>query len=224
MEARRIALVRREMYDPLAAAANKYHSRVAGVKALRHSLTKDAGKPIRLVPFSLDAIKDKKTLDTSVKVRRDGDILEVVFDCAEPDMAGRAAIRHEADDPKLWMDDCVEVVMSPSGDLENYYHIVVNSEGCWSDAKFNINRRPDRDLGGFAWNSGLTVSVKHRAGGWTATMRIPMSAFDNVAESFPVEFARERNSKTKSDYAGLYHWSPYARSFHNIENFGSLVP
>ena len=222
LEARRIALVRREFYEPLAAAAGKYHARVAAVKSLCHSLKDDAEKPIRLVPFSLAGVKDQKVLDTTVKVRKDGEILEVTFDCAEPDMSGRAAIQHKDDDPKLWMDDCVEVITCPSGDMENYFQIVVNSEGSWSDAKLYIGRRPDRDLGAYAWNSGMTVSVKHRADGWVATVRIPLSSFGKVLDAFPIEFARERHVKGKTDYAGLYHWSPCARGFHNLENFGTL--
>ena len=49
-----------------------------------------------------------------------------------------------------------------------------------------------------------------------------MKAFGKVAEAFPIEFARERHVTTKTDLAGMYHWSPYARGFHNLENFGTL--
>jgi len=223
LEAKRIELVRREFFVPLAAAARKYHDRVAAVKALRHSLVKDAATPIKLIPFALDGKVPEKTLATSVSLRRDGDCLEVVFDCEEPEMSQRTAIAHEPDDHRLWQDDCVEVVINPSGDLENYFQFVVNSEGSWSDSKLSThNPRPDRDPKAMLWNSGMEVSVKHRQDGWTATLRLPMSSFGKVAESFPIEFARERHVKTKTDFAGMYHWSPYARGFHNLENFGTL--
>ena len=223
IEARRIALVRREFYDPIVDTAGKYHDRVAGVKALRHSLAKDAATPIKLIPFAPGGKMPEKTLSTSVSLRQDGGCLEIVFDCEEPEMAHRTAIAHEPDDINLWMDDCVEVVINPSGDLENYYQFVINSEGSWSDSKLSTNNpRPDRNPNAMRWNSGMEVAVKHRADGWTATLRLPMKAFGKVAEAFPIEFARERHVTTKTDLAGMYHWSPYARGFHNLENFGTL--
>ena len=223
LEARRIALVRQEFYVPLAAAAARYHDRIAAVKALRHSLADDAAKPIRLIPFALEGKAAGKTLATTVMVRREGESLAVTFDCEEPEMSHRAAIAHEPDDRSLWMDDCVEVIVNPSGDFENYFQFVVNSEGSWSDSKLSVHGpRPDRDPNALRWNSGMEVEVKRRADGWSATLRLPLQAFGKVAEAFPIEFARERHVTVPTTYEGMYHWSPYARGFHNIENFGTL--
>lgn len=221
IEARRIALVRQEFYEPLAASAARYHDRLAAVKTLRHSMK--ATSPIRLVPFVLTGKEaPEKTLSTEVRVRKDGDTFEVVFDCEEPAMDQRAAVVHEADDPRLWKDDCVEVMVNPSGDMENYYQFVVNSEGSWSDAKLTIYKRADRTPHAHDWNSGMEVKVDRRAGGWTALLRIPLAAFPEVKPEFRAEFARERHVNAPSDFANMYHWSPYACGFHDLENFGTI--
>jgi hypothetical protein len=220
LEARRIALVRQEFYVPLAAAAARYHDRIAAVKALRHSVK--ATSPIRLVPYALEGKTPGKTLSTEVRVRKDGDAFEVVFDCEEPAMGQRAAEVHDSDDPKLWKDDCVEVMMNPSGDMENYYQFVVNSEGSWSDAKLTIHMRSDRTPHAHDWNSGMEVKVDRRSGGWTALLRIPLAAFPEVKPEFRAEFARERHVNAPSDFVNMYHWSPYARGFHDLEGFGTI--
>ena len=134
-------------------------------------------------------------------------------------MAERAVAAHEPDDPTLWEDDCVEVVLCPSGDPASYYHLIVNSKGSWSDER----RVPGMRKGDMKWNSGLKVSVTEGADSWRAELEIPLAAFPEVRDAFPAEFARERNLKSAKGYEHLYHWSPYARSFHHVENFGKVV-
>lgn len=137
-------------------------------------------------------------------------------------MSHRAAITHEPDDPELWQDDVVEVTINPSGDLENYWHVIVNSEGSWADAFHTVLRRSDRNADAYKSNLGLVSKVEKRADGWKATLRIPWKALGDTAKSFPIEFARERHVNAPTDFNGLYHWSKHARGFHNLDNFGHV--
>lgn len=220
LEARRVELVRREFVGHLRAASKAYLNVVREVSALRHSLSADADRPIELIPYAPRS--GCRNLRTTVWARRAGDDLEVVFDCEEPDMSHRAAITHEPDDPELWQDDVVEVTINPSGDLENYWHVIVNSEGSWADAFHTVLRRSDRNADAYKSNLGLVSKVEKRADGWKATLRIPWKALGDTAKSFPIEFARERHVNAPTDFNGLYHWSKHARGFHNLDNFGRV--
>ena len=137
-------------------------------------------------------------------------------------MDHRVAAVHEADFHELWQEDNVQVTINPSGDLENYWHVVVNSEGSWSDGFFTTHRRPDRDVGKYAKNLGLTARVERRTGGWTATLRIPLKSLEGKKDGFPMEFARERHVNVPTDCNSLYHWSKHARGFHQLDNFGKV--
>lgn len=221
LEARRIELVRREFVASLRKASQTYLGVAREVAALRHSLTRDADRPMELVPY-LPA-PGNRSLRTTAWARKAGDDLEVVFDCEEPAMDSRAAAMHKGEEPRLWAEDNVQVTINPSGDLENYWHVVVNSEGCWSDGLFSVHNRADRDLGGYGKNLGLAVRVERRIDGWRATLRIPLKALEGRVASFPMEFARERRVNAKTDCNALYHWSKHARGFHQLDNFGHVT-
>ena len=216
LEARRIALVRKEFYEPLASSEAAYRAVTDGVKNLRY--VADGKTTVELVPLIVGQRTPRETVRTVVTAVREGELLKVTFDCEEPRMAERAAAEHEPDDPQLWEDDCVELVLNPSGDLKTYYHLILNSEGSWSDA-----RQTSGGKGDLSWQSGMKVKVVRGEKSWRAEIEVPLSAFPDHAKVFPVEFARERNLKVSQGYEHLYHWSPYARGFHHIENFGKLV-
>lgn len=219
LEARRIDLVEREFLGGLRRRSAAYADTAAGLKALELQLAVGEEKKISLVPFN-SRKKQLKTVGTDVYVRRTADALVVRYVCEEPrmkDAVGRAGV---VDDPNLWQENVVEFIIDPLGDYTSYCQFFVNSEGSWGDTHWSRVHMP---TDGYRWNSGATVKVEKGADSWTAELSIPLSAFPNLPKTFAVEFARERNLMGDADYVHLYHWSPYAYGFSDLENQGRVV-
>ena len=218
IEARRVEMVVREFLEPLKENAAAFRVKRAKLEECRLSLKIGASAALKLRPFTLDPAKKlKPTVETSVTVSRTGDSLVFSFDCSEPAMHDRAAGNHAADDPKLWMDDCVEVVLFPDAVNPGHcYHFILNSSGSWTDS-FDSDRRI-----GAKWNSGMTTSVSHRRDGWTGRIEIPLAAFPSLKNEIPFEVARERNLRSDSGIHHLYCWSPCSNGFADMDNLGTV--
>ena len=133
-------------------------------------------------------------------------------------MSDRSAGNHEADDPRLWMDDCVEVLLFPDSlNPEQYYHFLLNSSGSWADV-FESDPRI-----GVKWDSGMRTSVSQRRDGWTGRFEIPLASLPNLKDEIPFEVARERNLRTDSNIHHLYNWSPCSSGFNDLDNLGLLI-
>ena len=219
LEARRADMVYREFLEPLQTCSRRYFENHAKLKDLKLSLGIGSSSSVSLRPFSTNPAKPLKAqVSTSVKISRTKDSLVFEFDCEEPKMSDRSAGNHEADDPRLWMDDCVEVLLFPdSANPEYCYHFFLNSSGSWTDS-FDSDSRI-----GAKWNSGMRTSVSHRRDGWTGRFEIPLGAFSNLKAEIPFEVARERNLCHDSDIHHLYNWSPCANGFNDIDNLGTLT-
>ena len=219
LEARRVDMVAREFLEPLQTCSKAYFKNHEKMKDLRLSLGVGSSASVTLRPFSTNPAKPLKAMvSTSVKISRTKDGLVFEFDCEEPKMSDRSAGNHEADDPRLWMDDCVEVLLFPdSANPEHCYHFILNSSGSWTDSF-------DSDLRiGAKWNSGMRTSVSQRRDGWTGRFEIPFAAFQNLKAEIPFEVARERNLCHDSNIHHLYNWSPCANGFNDIDNLGTLA-
>jgi hypothetical protein len=220
LEARRIELVDREFLGGLRRRQAAYSKFAAGLKALKLELAVGEEKSVSLVPFSQHRSQEKKTVRTDVRVRREADALVVTFLCEEPLMSNVVAQVHEPDYPQLWQENVVEVIIDPTGDFTSYAQIVVNSEGCITDQMWSRIYLPTE---GLKWNSGATAKIAKAEKSWTAELTIPLKAFPDLPENFAIEFARERNATGTADTFALYHWSPYAYGFSDLENLGRIV-
>ena len=220
LEARRIDLVEREFLGGLRRRSAAYAETAAGLKALEIELAVGEEKKVSLVPFVGGRKTMKKTVGTDVSIRRTADALVVRYVCEEPRMKDAVARAGVTDDPNLWQENVVELVIDPLGDCTSYCQFFVNSEGSWADMHASRLHMPTE---GYRWNSGLTVKVEKGADSWTAELHIPLSAFPRLPKRFVVEFARERNLTGEADYEHLYQWSPYAYGFSDLENLGRLV-
>ena len=219
LEARRVDMVEREFLMPLVGSSRAYFESHAKLKDYRIALRVGGSAAVKLRPFTQGAPKAlKATVSTDVRISRTADSLVFEFECEEPKMSDRAAGNHEADDPRLWMDDCVEVVLFPdSANPEQYYHFFLNSSGSWTDS-FDSDSRI-----GAKWNSGMRTSVSHRRDGWTGRFEIPLAAFPCLKDEIPFEVARERNLRTDSGIHHLYNWSPCSNGFSDLDNLGVLT-
>ena len=123
------------------------------------------------------------------------------------------------DDPEVWRDNDVELLLNVSGDLQTYYHLMVNSAGSMSDfvcVKAGLGY-PQNDV---SWESGASCEVTRRADGWRVRLEIPRVAFrDSVRDAFPMEVVR---SRVLDDGAAYYKWSPYSRLVSDVEEFGTV--
>jgi hypothetical protein len=219
LQARRVEMVKREFLDPLLTNSKVYAEKRAKLQDCHLKLRVGECKKFALKPFVLNPSKKMKaTVPTSVEVRRTAGSLVFEFDCAEPVMHDRAAGNHHADDPKLWMDDCVEVLLFPDASRPgDCYHFFLNSSGCWTDS-YDSDRRI-----GVKWNSQMKTSVSHRRDGWTGRIEIPLSAFPILKDIIPFEVARERNLRKDANIHHLYCFSPASTSFADMDNLGTIT-
>lgn len=219
LEARRVDMVAREFLEPLQECSKAYFETHEKLKECRLRLAVGDSAIVRLRPFSTDPSKPiKATVSTNVRISRTSDCLVFEFDCEEPRMSDRSAGNHEADDPRLWMDDCVEVLLFPDSlNPEQYYHFLLNSSGSWADV-FESDPRI-----GVKWDSGMRTSVSQRRDGWTGRFEIPLASLPNLKDEIPFEVARERNLRTDSNIHHLYNWSPCSSGFNDLDNLGLLI-
>ena len=219
-EAARIALIRREFYEPLQQAYRKWRSTTDKVKGLKFHLSAEPENRIRLHPFIKPDAECRKTVETAVRAWKTETALHIRFECAEPEIGNIAAIRRKADDPDIWRDNSVEVFLNPSGDRKTYYHLLMNSEGSLSDQKcVRLGAGSSSD---FSWNSDASVKVEKLADAWIAEIAVPLKNLPGMKAEFPANFARNRILKHNGGYEPLYQWSPFTRGFHDLENYGSL--
>ena len=219
LEARRVDMVAREFLEPLQECSKTYFETHEKLKDYRLRLSVGDSASVRLRPFATDPSKPiKATVSTEVRISRTVDSLVFEFDCEEPRMSDRSAGNHEADDPRLWMDDCVEVLLFPDSlNPEQYYHFLLNSSGSWADV-FESDPRI-----GVKWDSGMCTGVSQRRDGWTGRFEIPLAALPNLKDEIPFEVARERNLRTDSNIHHLYNWSPCSNGFNDLDNLGLLI-
>lgn len=218
LEAKRIALIRREYLGPMIVESNRFLNR--GAMSLRF----DMRYPVQLRPYRFDQKKRPELVKTSVQARYTKDALVVTFDCAEPKMGDIKVEKRKADDPEIWRDNSVEIMLNPSTDRKTYYHWIVSSSGLMTDyfckRVGRSGNRPDS-----SWNSGATAKVTRNKNSWQAVITIPLKCLANLKkDGFPANFYRNRVLKNSKKHHVLYSWSPYIEGFHDVDNFGSLTP
>ena len=220
LEARRIALIRREYFNPIAAAVEAYAKKKAGIKSLVY--TAGLSQPIELRPFGVKkGRKPEEYVKTHVTVAKEDSDLVVRYDAEDNRMDDFAGSEKPLDDNSIWRDASIEIYLNPSADLTTYYHIVVNLFGSVADSK-GIRTGARGQIVDTSWNSDAKVKIDRGAGGWTAEIRIPLVSFGEVKDAFPAEFVRNRNTRSGKGQC-LYNWSPYVYGFNSIDQFGTVI-
>ena len=220
LEMRRIRLVESEFMGGLRRRSAEYWKIAEEMKALRIELAVGESKTLSLKPLIIGhRDPNREKVGTDVMVRRTADSLVVTYVCEEPDVDQMAASAHEPDNPRLYQENVVELIVDPDGDRSSVAHFFVNSEGSVADSLESCISMP---TDGFRWNSGFTAKVEKHASSWTAELTVPLKAFPKLPKTFAVEFGRERNLTRKSAIVHVYHWSPQAYGFNDVENFGEL--
>ncbi|MFP4176247.1 MAG: heparinase II/III family protein [Candidatus Brocadiia bacterium] len=113
--------------------------------------------------------------------------LYVAFRCEEPETE-ELKLEAEGRDDNVWKDDSVEILLDPTGEGDDYYHVNVNAEGTVQDArKFDA----DVDI------EGLRAATQVEDGeGWTAEVAIPWEdvGLEGPPEDASVLLARNRQA------------------------------
>lgn len=87
-------------------------------------------------------------------------------------------------DAHLWEQDCVELMLDPDGDGENYFEIQVSPRGEVFDTRYDARRVP-KPFGHLDWDSQVRAAVSTRGAiddleadsGYTVEIAIPWQAF-----------------------------------------------
>ena len=210
----RLKFIRKELLGPIEKVAEQHRKLQQGMDFW---IARVPGK-VWLRSFAGDV----NEVNTSVALRKEGEILIVRAECEEPRMKEIAAVCTQNDDPNISRDSDFEVMVNPSGDRKNYFQFVVNANGALNDSRWRINEKPD-----YSWNSGATAKAGKLPNAWWAEISIPLKSLGKMAHGgFPVNFARNRVLMTEKLKKPFYMWSLFAGTrgggFHAIETWGKL--
>jgi hypothetical protein len=118
--------------------------------------------------------------EATARIAWDDEHLFIAFDVADDflksDLSG--------DDPHLWEQDCVEVMLDPGGDGRDYFEIQLSPSEEIFDTRFDTRRLP-QPFGRVSWASEMdgatevhgTLNDEASDEGYTAELRIPWRAF-----------------------------------------------
>ena len=225
----RLRFVRKEFMEPLLAEAEKFRRANNAVRAWRFAIPefKSKGAPSEkewaaAPAFHLSGLGGKPAEVTTVaKVMYDAENFYFRFECAEKETGKIRAFKRPYDQGKadVWEDSVAELFLSPDGDRQHYYQLLVNPHGSWADLEITKGTQ------NFKWNSKARVTAKIIPGkGWQAEIVLPRSSMrPAAADGVLVNFTRHRVLNGVKVGTLYYSWSPFARHFGDVSRFGKLL-
>ena len=108
-------------------------------------------------------------VQTRFKVRFDASSVYFGVQADEPDPAGLKADSTQRDQ-NVWGDDCIEIMLDPTGERIEYYHLMVNSLGTVYDAQM----RQGGNVSSVEWDCGIEAAAKVGRDTWSAEFRVPV--------------------------------------------------
>ncbi|OGV48517.1 MAG: hypothetical protein A2017_16420 [Lentisphaerae bacterium GWF2_44_16] len=166
----------------------------------------------------LNIPEQKINVQTKFKLAHDDANLYVAIVLDEPSM-DKLLKKIKGRDESVFRDDCVEIFLSPSGEIPEYYHFAVSASGEIYDAF--------RSQGGIvatpAWNlNGIRQAVKCGEKEWTVELALPLLGLSNKSPDKPWLFniSRERKAGGKDELSSC---APLTGGFHQPSLFGKLT-
>jgi len=178
------------------------------------------------------------SVQTRVRLLYDRENLYLGFECEEP-FAERLASgwwKSHGRDGRIYSQDCLEILVDPVGDLQQYYHFICSAmPDSTYDAALGLHKDPihplydQSDVGwDGAWSYAGAIEVE--AGRWVVEVAVPFGTLDVPApdrgSTWKMNLGRERfvQNADRGD-PELFMWSPNLeeRSFHSRAAFGDLV-
>ena len=233
----RIRMVRRSLWGPAADAAAAYFRKAAAVDYWRSSvgLLKEGEKIvidgkgdeeawknapcIALIPLDPRNKKVDVDVHTFVKLLADKENFYFLFDCREPLTDKMRQLKRPFDDKNMWADNAVEIYLDTEGKRREHRQIMVDSRGEVAD----LRTIPGKLFSDWKWNSGTEAKTSVVPGkGWFAEVRVPRKSLPPLkGDSLVAHFTRHRTINGMQAHP-YYVWSPYAKSFGDLPNFGVL--
>ena len=230
----RLRFVRKEFMEPLMAEAEKFNRVNDAVRAWRFSIPEFKGKRkpsekewSAAPAFHLAGLDLKKgeampaEVTSLVRAMYDAENFYFRFEFAEPETEKIRAFKRPYDQGKadIWVDSVAELFLSPDGDCQHFYQLLVNAQGSWADLEVT------KDTRNFKWNSNAKVTAKIIPGtGWQAEIVLPRSSMRKAApDGILANFTRHRVLDGVKVGTPYYCWSPFARNFSDVSRFGKLL-
>jgi hypothetical protein len=188
-------------------------------------------KSVELVN-TMNGVPEQPT--TNVKTAWDDTNLYIAFDVEDDYLRSTFT----SNDDHLWEQDCVEVMLDPDGDGNNYFELQVSPQNKHFDTRYDSRRTP-RPYGHMNYESGLQSGVnvrgkvndEERDDGYTVELAIPWTAFAQVdpkAEKPQVGAGWRVNfyvldARNEHDQRAVAWSPPRVGDFHVPRRFGTVV-
>ena len=225
IEARRVAFMRAQFFDPLVAQSASWRDLMSKVENDRWVMKSGKSISLRLLEGSKlnRMLAPEDVVNTTVSARRTETALEFLFNCEEP--RRKEAVSHghrKHDDKATWRDSGIEIFLNPSGDRKTVYHFMVNVNKVMCDG-VEIRKGGEWSVRfDTSWESGATVDCNRSADGFVLVVSIPRASFGtDVKDRFPAEFCRNRTLKNGKGDA-QYVWGQYIRNYKDVGKYGIL--
>jgi len=165
---------------------------------------------------ALDMPERPAAAQSRFKVLHDDAHLIIGVEMDEPNPAAMAANIAERDG-RVYMDDCVEVMVDATGERIVYYHFIVNSKGVMFDAEF----RQGGQVSSVEWDSHSEAAARVGEKSWSVELRIPVVELGLTAAStgdWALNVTRER----QADGGELSSFVPLTGGFHQPSLYAVL--
>ena len=162
------------------------------------------------------SIKDSAGIQpTEARLLYDSKFLYIGVRCTEPHMSGLVA-NVKDQDGRVWLDDCVEILLDTANAHHICYHIMVNPIGAVAD-EVSVDADHSQD----AWNSNCRVKAGKTKDAWTLRIAIPFDAM-GIKPSPGLVWGLNicRGRPGGNEYSA---WSPTPGGFVQPINFGHVV-
>lgn len=231
---KRIGFIRKNYYEILKNARAKFFETQRSISSLKQSVKQTAdgsiaidGKPDETVwrdapVLYLSGLNGSQTeVQTKVRLLRDNKNLYIAYECEEPEMADGFIQKLPFDDSNIWRNDSVEIFLNPAGKRDGYYQWMISRNGDFADLRIAMEDGiPTAD---FKWNSGAKVGTSLQPKSWTMEMAVPLANLGKIdEENIVANFTRSRVLKSDRKATVFHSWSPFARRYNDVGNFGSL--
>ncbi|MDA0323928.1 MAG: metallophosphoesterase [Verrucomicrobia bacterium] len=187
--------------------------RLAAAPVIDGQLDDDSwANAVHIESFQDWTLQREAEVKTEVWLGYDDENLYCAFRCQEPEMSG-VAMNETNRDGNVFLDDVVEIFISPDVNDNVYYHIAVNPAGTLYDGVVF-----DKD----GFTADIRATAARDADGWSVEMAIPLAAMQikpAEAGSMGLLLARDRKvgRRTVMQHPPLNGWN------HRKENHGRLL-
>ncbi len=164
----------------------------------------------------LDNPAARPAAETRFKIAHDADAVYVGVELDEPSVATMKANIIERDG-RLHTDDCVEIMLDPTGERIEYYHFIINSLGAVYDAQLRQGGNVQTER----WDCAIQAAAEVGEGKWTVEVRLPVVEL-GLTEASTGDWAINVTRERYADGAELSSFVPITGGFHQPSLYAKL--